>query len=57
LLNAVFENVEIIFVQIGDDSAGLLLPGENADVHQVGARFQSLTVRGGLRDNGGANDG
>ena len=46
LPDAVLENGEIVFDQIGDDAPGLLLPGKNAYVHQVGSRFQYLIVRG-----------
>jgi hypothetical protein len=65
LPDAVLENGEIVFDQTGDDAPGLLLPGKNAYVHQVGSRFQYLIVRGvflpryglrGLRDSRGAND-
>jgi hypothetical protein len=56
LLNVVLEDGEILSVQISDDTASLLLLGQNADVHQVGSRLQNLIVRGALRKYGRAND-
>jgi hypothetical protein len=51
LLNTVFQYGEVFLVEIADNSPGLPLPGQDADVHQLGSDLDSLPIGSRLSES------